>query len=1011
MNRLSLATVVVVSLFGVAIRGRVRADDNPRPGAAAEEPIPRVAPVEPTEALKTFKTLDGFQMELLAAEPLVTDPVAGVYDEDGRLYVVEMTDYPYADKKNDKANTENTLDPPIGRVRLLIDRDGDGRFDESHIFADKLSWPTGITLWKGGVFVAATPDIWYLKDTDGDHKADVRTPAYTGFRKYNVQAVMNNLQWGLDHKVYGAGAGNGGVVRPGDQPSAKPVSVLRRDFRIDPATGAFEAISGGARFGNTFDDWGNRFLCDIRNPAEHVVLPSHYLERNPYLPTPRVLHDAALAGDALPVFRISPPEPWREVRARRWAAIGKAYPRSELVGAGYVTSSSGITVYRGNAYPARYLGNLFLGEVAGNLIHRETLEPDGVTFRARRADPEIEFVASTDIWFRPVNFINAPDGTLHVLDMYRETIEHPWSIPDDIKAQLDLRNGSDRGRIYRLAPPSFRPPPPPKLGQATTEALVGLLESANGWHRDTAHRLLYERHDPAAVAPLKRMLRESRQPLARLHALWSLDGLDQLADDDLQIALTDQAPGVREHAAKLAEPRLSRSPALFERLIALASDPNARVRFQVAFTLGESDNVRAVDGLSAIARRDAADVWVRTAVLSSSTRFAPRLFASLLDDPAFVARREAIELLRSLAQVVGARNNAGEAAQILTSLSGSRLAQHDLDAVLEVALGLGDGLARAGKRLNDVRAGAPDSVGTLLDPLFARAVRAAPDTNAPPEARERAIALLAHFGASQAKELLPRLLDPREPQRVQLAAVRALASFADPEVAPLLLRRWTGYTPALRSEVIQLLLSRSIWIESLLDAVEAKTVAAGQIPANRRTLLLENRDLAVRAKARTLFGSGPPGPRAEVVARYQPALTLPSDRNRGVKVFERECMSCHRLGDKGYAVGPNLSSVQRRTSEEVLMHILDPNREVGPDYVEYAVALNDGRVVTGLIATETATSVTLRRALGAEETVLRQNINEITSTGKSLMPEGLEKQISPQEMSDLLAFVLELQRP
>src|SRR4051794_38283625 len=461
-------------------------------------------------------------MDLLAAEPLVYDPVAAAYDEDGRLYVVEMSDYPHVDPANDRPFALNTLDPPLGRLKLLTDRDGDGAFDAAEVLADKLSWPTGVAVWKGGVFVAATPSLWYLKDADGDGRAEVREEVYRGFRKFNVQAVMNNLQWGLDHAIYGAGSGNGGEIRPVRDPAAPGVSILRRDFRFRPTTGEFEAISGGARFGNAFDDWGNRFLCDIRNPAEHVVLPAHYLARNPRLAAPKALHDAALAGDAIPMFRISPPEPWREFRAKRWTANGKVLPRSELVGAGYLTSSSGVTVYRGDAYPPTFRGQLFLGEVANNLIHRQAVEPDGVTFRARRADPGAEFVASTDTWFRPVNFVNAPDGTLHVLDMYRETIEHPWSIPDDILARLDLRSGSDRGRIYRLTPPAFHAPGPVSLGRATTPELVDLLEHPNGWHRDTAHRLLFERQDRSAVAPLRHLLRESKQALGRLHALWSL---------------------------------------------------------------------------------------------------------------------------------------------------------------------------------------------------------------------------------------------------------------------------------------------------------------------------------------------------------------------------------------------------------------------------------------------------------------------------------------------------------
>src|SRR5262249_52719135 len=329
----------------------------------------------------------------IAAEPLVYDPVAAAYDEDGRLYVVEMSDYPHVDPKNDRPFAENTMDPPVGRLKLLTDRDGDGRFDAATVLADKLSWPTGVAIWKGGAFVAATPSVWYVKDADGDGRAEVREEVFRGFRKYNIQAVMNNLQWGLDHAIYGAGSSNGGEVRRVDEPGGRAVSVLRRDFRFRPDTRAFEAISGGARFGNTFDDRGNRFVCDIRNPAEHVVLPARYLARNPYLAAPRALHDAAVAGDAITMFRISPPEPWREFRARRWASIGKAMPRSELVGAGYLTSSSGVTIYRGDAYPLEYRGQIFLGEVANNLIHRMDVEPDDVTFRARRADTGVEFVA------------------------------------------------------------------------------------------------------------------------------------------------------------------------------------------------------------------------------------------------------------------------------------------------------------------------------------------------------------------------------------------------------------------------------------------------------------------------------------------------------------------------------------------------------------------------------------------------------------------------------------------
>jgi len=585
--RFARALIFAVAVFAT-FSSATSAEPTATAGPSANLHFPRVPPIQPAGAEKTFHALDGFRMELLAAEPLVTDPVAMAYDEDGKAYVAEMLDYPYTDKKHHRANQENPTDQPIGRIRLLIDSTGTGKFDKSTIFADGLSWPTGIACWKGGVFVAATPDIWYFKDTQGTGKADVRIKVFTGFRKFNVQAVMNNLIWGLDHKVYGAGGTNGAHVTPGDKPDAKPIVLTRNDFTIDPVTLNFQAISGGARFGNSFDDWGNRFLCNIRNPAQHVVLENRYLARNSYLAVKTPLNDVAESGDQLPVYRTSPPEAWRELRATRWSAdpaVTIYMPRSELVGAGVVTSSSGITVYRGDAYPPEFRGNIFVAEPAGNLFYRLKAIPDGPTFKAVRADDKVDFVTSTDIWYRPVNFVNAPDGTLHVMDMYREVIEHPWSLPDDIHAAVDLESGRDRGRIYRLAPPDFKPPAPPHLSTASIEELVAILERPDSWWRETAHRLIFERQDHAAVEPLRHLLKTSAFPLARVHALWSLQGLDALMDNDVVGALADSEPGLREHAVRLAESRLNQSPALLDKVLSLASDPDVRVRFQVALTL------------------------------------------------------------------------------------------------------------------------------------------------------------------------------------------------------------------------------------------------------------------------------------------------------------------------------------------------------------------------------------------------------------------------------------------
>ncbi len=435
--------------------------------------------VTPQDALKTFEIVDGFRMELVAAEPIVQSPVAAAFDADGSLYVAEMRDYPYKPKPGKT---------PLGTVRLLRDTDGDGRFDRSTVFADGLLWAAGIAPWKGGVFVTAPPDLWYLEDTDGDDRADVRTKVYTGFGTQNQQAMVNNLAWGLDHFIYGASSGNGGTIRGAGRGSPDPareadrrspprsVSVEHSDFRFDPVSGAFELVSGNDQFGNTFDDWGNRFTCDESHPLSQPVLPRRELARNPYLAVPTVVRD--IAGGSVPIFRISPVERWRQIRSSRRIAYGVRTPGSAGVSHHVVDAGAGATIYRGSAYPSEFYGNVFIGDAQNNLIHRRILIPDGPTFQAIRGPREqaTEFVRSSDNWFRPVNFVNAPDGTLYVLDMSRAVIE-AIHIPLDVVKHLDLKRRRDQGRIYRLAPPGFRHHRPPRLSQATTTELVAALRA------------------------------------------------------------------------------------------------------------------------------------------------------------------------------------------------------------------------------------------------------------------------------------------------------------------------------------------------------------------------------------------------------------------------------------------------------------------------------------------------------------------------------------------------------
>ncbi len=1012
MKRISKATRAAFVLFflgaGLSLVPALRAQQTlfsaPERGAVTEK-LPTVPATPPDRAAATFEVLDGFRMDLLAAEPLLASPVAMVYDENGRAYVCEMRDYPYTDKANHKPGQENPTDAAIGRIRLLEDLDGDGVFDKATVFAEGLSWPTGVACWKGGVFVAATPDIWYLKDTDGDGVADQRTKVFTGFRKLNVQAVMNNLVWGLDNRIHGAGGSNGGrISRVGeiadDADATEPGEIVmaRADFRIDPRDLSFGLQAGGARFGGSFDDWGNRFLCNIRNPAQHIVLPTPYLDRNPALVARSSLHDMAESGDQLRVFSISPPEPWRVIRAERWAGERDiVMPRSELVGAGVVTSASGITSYRGSAYPEKYRGNVFVAECAGNLFYRLRLTPDGVTFKATRVDGDVEIVASTDNWFRPVNFYNAPDGTLHVIDMYRENIEHPWSIPEDIHAAVDLEAGREMGRLWRLTPPGFQPVATPRLGEATTAELVATLERPDSWWRETAQRLLFERQDPAAVPLLKDLVHKSASALARLHALWTLHGFDSLEKNELLTALRDKSPGVRENAIRLAEPHLQ-DPDLLEAVLPLADASEARVRFQAAFTLGESDDPRAFAALTRIALRDGADPWIRSALLSSTAETGGALLAALLrgDDAADTA-----ELIRELSQTIGIRNDSDEISGVFAALQ-----DRDLDdpVLREFLFGIGDGLRRSGKSLRSQRysSGAARVIATLLDE--ARRRSAAPSSDA--EKRIFAIRLLAFDEFATVADTLSGLLGSGETQDIRIAAVQTLDRFSDAGVAPRLLDPWTAQTPAVRSEIISAMTRVAARALPLLQAIEGGVIPAHQVPFAQRRFLTRHRDDQVKELAAKHFTDPARSPRRDVIQTYLPALERPGDPVRGKAVFEAACIICHRAGDLGdREVGPNLANIRSWSPEQILINTLDPNREVAANFLAYQVEDKNGRILYGMIAEESESALQLIQADGLAENVLRRDIAGIRGSGLSLMPDGFEAAISPESMADLIAFL------
>lgn len=962
-------------------------------------------PKSPREELATFRLVKGFRAELVACEPAVIDPVAMAFDEEGRLYVAEMRGYPNAGIATGNIHS--------GKIKLLEDRDGDGYYEHVTTFAEGLRFPTSVMPWKDGLLVAVAPDLVFFQDSDGDGKADKQRSLYTGFDLDNIQQLVNSLQWGLDNWVHGCAGNKGGDVRSVEKRDAPAVPLRGRGIRFHPESpGSLEPTSGGGQFGLTCDDWGQWFTATNSHHLRHLVIPDHYLRRSPGLAVSATTLDVPDHGAVCKLFRISPFEGWRVERTRRRAGVPDANKRfvpTELIAGGFVTSSTSPIVYNAGLFPESVRGQTFVCDPANNVIHRDRLELSGATFVAKRVDEDCEFFASTDNWCRPVNLTVGPDGALYVADFYREVIETPLSLPDDIKAKLNLESRS-RGRIWRIVPEGAKPAKKPQLRKASTAELVAHLADADSWWRLTSQRLLVERQDKAAVALLEKLALETTVPVSRAHALWTLQGLNALSVGLIEAALQDPSAGVREQALRLAETRLASSPRLGALVLAMTNDSSPRVRYQLAFTLGELDSTKVAAALATIAGKDGADPWTQTAVLSSAGRIAPELLELLTGDRQFVTNSTAAhhQLLRRLAALIGTGAQSAEVTRALTLLDGDQPQAWQL-AVLE---GLGQGLQNSRTPLSRLWDDAPADLRPAIERtrrFFTKAAAAARDSASGD--RLAAVRLLGYGPFAIAEPAFQALLTPQTPAEVQLAAVRALSQHAGPRVAEMLLAPWNGYGPTLRREVLEAIFARADRLPALLNAIAQKQILPNQLDPFRVEQLRKHPNAKLRARAQQLF-TAQVSDRHKVVEQYTSALKLAGDAVRGKVVFQKTCSTCHRLENVGTEVGPDLlSALRNKTPETLLNDLFDPSREVDPRYVNYIVTMKSGQVFTGMIASETASSVTLRRAERAEDTVLRAQIEEIQGTAKSLMPENLETQLGKQDVADVIAYLLSAAAP
>jgi putative membrane-bound dehydrogenase-like protein len=988
--------MLVLPLLSLALQAGLLllpAEASPDKAKVRRQPLP------PDKARTAFRVAPGLRVDLVAAEPQIESPVAMAFDEDGRLWVVEMRDYPNGPAKGQ---------PPQGRIRILEDRDGDGFYETSTVFAEGLLFANGILPWKGGALVTAAPYIVHLRDTDGNGKADHRDVLFEGFAAQNPQLRVSHPVLGLDNWIYVANGLRGGQVKRSGK-NVKPVNLSGRDFRFDLVREQYEAISGMGQYGNCFDDWGRRFVCDNRHHLRHVVLPERYLRRNPFLAVTEVVEDTS------------------ELPLGEAGAGSKIYPLSDNwttsnLHAGRFTAACGVFVYRGDLLPQEYRGCAFTCDPTGNLVHQEVLRPHGATFRSRPARLGVEFLATPDDWCRPVFLALGPDGAMYVVDMCRAVIEHPEFMPPELQKRPDLTWGKDKGRIWRIVPEGYKHKPVrPNLSKATVGELVKLLSHPSAWWRTTAQRLLLEREDRAAIPLLKALCQDTTSPVGRVHAAWLLESFSALDEGLVLKLLGDGHPRVREQGVLLAEGLLSKSSAVQKKLIALADEVDSQLRYHVALSLGLWDSDRILAPLGKIALAGAKDRWTREAVVCSAGR---RAYCLLFDHLGDLAGRgpdgseEHAQLLTELSVQVGAHADPKDLLGFWLDIGadvGSFRDPLHWDAVILGLHGLADGLKRRGKSLLGFlnSFGKTDKIVERQRSYFAVAAEIGeskfndPWTKKPfnPRVRLTAIRLLAHAPWKVAATPLARLATQDAAQEIRLAAVRSLAAHDHGEVASLFLKSWRAYTPALRREVAEALLSRPHRTLALLKEIEAGSVKPADLDPARVRQLLQHGRAEIRDLARKLLQESLPADRKEVVARYQPALKIKGAPARGRDIFQKHCATCHRVGGVGIDVGPDISDSRTKTAEALLTDILNPNQAIDNNYISYVVTTKSGKVLTGIIASETATSLTLRRAEGQTDVVLRQDVEEITSSGVSLMPEGVEKSISLTEMADLIAFL------
>lgn len=943
---------------------------------SGESILPRRFPLSPEESAKLWEIDGDFEIQLVASEPLVCDPVDVVWDEKGRLFVAEMGDYPLP---------VGDGGPFLSRIRLLRDEDGDGRMDKATTWADNLDHVQGLLPTKGGILATTRTAILFLEDTDHDDVADVRKTLFTLNEPGHNQLQVSSPRYGLDNHIWFCNGLDGKEIYPGNQPD-HITKITRLNLRYNPRSGAIEPATGAGQYGGALDDWNRHFFCSNRNPVMFAVMPLEAVQRNP------------LAGITVGHEDIQPPgAPVYPLALSHTTASAHA---------GTHTAACGLGLYRGDLMPA-LAGEVFVCDPTAQLVTRNQLVPQGASFVAERVGEGRDFLVSGDEWTRPVQVRNGPDGALYICDMYRRFIDHARFFPEDFVKSHYMRAGCDQGRIWRLVPKGADHVVPAPLPVGDSAKLVALLADENGWTRTEAQRLLVESQDAAAVPQLRSLLASSPSPRTTAHALWTLAGLEALKADDLARVFAEATESGLLENALLAAKESGFSEELGEAITAAIAKDAPRFRF-LAIAL-QPELVPSTEALARHVADAPEDAWLRKAIFASAPDRSSEILLALLDKPDFLARGSAVTapVLTDFARLVAAQSDLARIGSVLGRLDGDVTANH-----FAIVTGLAEGLTRGKLKQKNLAALVAAKLPELgehtarLEAILASATTIALDRKASEEARLAAFPLVAQRPLEEKKEVVTQLISPAEAPSIQAAACRLLARDNREAVAEFFFERWGSLTPAARTEALALIVANGKTGLALMKRMKAGEISPGLMPPMTRWSYGRSTNPEVKALALELFGQTN-SDRAAVLDDYRKALTEhKGDPEKGALVFQKAaCVTCHRIGGVGVDVGPPLDDVKIKPAEALLTDILDPNRAVEERWVSQSVEATDGRILAGLIHGDDAAAITLRMPGGVTLTVPRSEVASLSSSGISLMPVGLEAAITKEEMADLIAFL------